>query len=71
MERTAIIGSDPRVVETVLGRLTVGRAALTGAGLRRPVRLHRPCPHPRPSRLRLPEPDRRRPLRRGHRPRCR
>ncbi|MCZ4508740.1 hypothetical protein O3Q52_11095 [Streptomyces sp. ActVer] len=32
VERTAIIGSDLRTVETVLGRLTRGRAALAGAG---------------------------------------
>ncbi|MFH9861364.1 hypothetical protein [Streptomyces sp. NPDC017202] len=32
MEHTAIIGSDLRMVETVLGRLTRGRAALAGAG---------------------------------------
>ncbi|MFC7512205.1 general stress protein [Streptomyces thermocarboxydus] len=32
VERTAIIGSDLRMVETVLGRLTRGRAALAGAG---------------------------------------
>lgn len=31
VERTAIIGSDLRMVETVLGRLTRGRAALAGA----------------------------------------
>ncbi len=32
VEKTAIIGSDLRMVETVLGRLTRGRAALAGAG---------------------------------------
>jgi hypothetical protein len=32
VERTAIVGTDLRLVETVLGRLTVGRAALAGAG---------------------------------------
>ncbi|GAA1015788.1 MULTISPECIES: general stress protein [Streptomyces] len=32
VERTAIIGSDLRMVETVLGRLTRGRAAVAGAG---------------------------------------
>ncbi|MQY13438.1 hypothetical protein SRB5_35860 [Streptomyces sp. RB5] len=32
VERTAIIGSDLKMVETVLGRLTRGRAALAGAG---------------------------------------
>ncbi|QKV96769.1 hypothetical protein HUT19_37950 [Streptomyces sp. NA02950] len=32
VERTAIIGSDLRMVETVLGRLTRGRAALAGVG---------------------------------------
>ncbi|MFI2372170.1 general stress protein [Streptomyces sp. NPDC018833] len=32
VERTAIVGSDLRMVETVLGRLTRGRAALAGAG---------------------------------------
>ncbi|MGW0821634.1 general stress protein [Streptomyces sp. NPDC002845] len=32
VERTTIIGSDLRMVETVLGRLTRGRAALAGAG---------------------------------------
>ncbi|MFF9136741.1 general stress protein [Streptomyces albogriseolus] len=32
VECTAIIGSDLRMVETVLGRLTRGRAALAGAG---------------------------------------
>ncbi|MFI9201606.1 general stress protein [Streptomyces sp. NPDC053048] len=32
VERTAIIGSDLRMVETVLGRLTRGKAALAGAG---------------------------------------
>ncbi len=32
VERTAIIGSDLRMVETVLGRLTKGRAAMAGAG---------------------------------------
>ncbi|GAA2645136.1 membrane protein [Dactylosporangium fulvum] len=31
VERTAIIGTDLRLVETVLGRLTVGRAAGAGA----------------------------------------
>jgi hypothetical protein len=30
VERTAIIGTDLRLVENVLGRLTVGRAALAG-----------------------------------------
>ncbi|MEV6742573.1 general stress protein [Streptomyces sp. NPDC051104] len=32
VQRTAIIGSDLRMVETVLGRITRGRAALAGAG---------------------------------------
>ncbi|MEV6612325.1 general stress protein [Streptomyces sp. NPDC051051] len=32
VEHTAIIGSDLRMVETVLGRLTRGRAALAGTG---------------------------------------
>jgi hypothetical protein len=32
VQRTAIIGSDLRMVETVLGRMTRGRAALAGAG---------------------------------------
>ncbi len=32
VERTAIIGSDLRMVETVLGRLTRRRAALAGGG---------------------------------------
>src|SRR4051812_35366723 len=31
VERTSIIGTDLRLVERVLGRLTVGRAALAGA----------------------------------------
>ncbi|AEV86211.1 hypothetical protein ACWT_5194 [Actinoplanes sp. SE50] len=31
VERTSIIGTDLRLVETVLGRLTTGRAALAGA----------------------------------------
>jgi hypothetical protein len=31
VERTSIIGTDLRLVENVLGRLTVGRAALAGA----------------------------------------
>jgi hypothetical protein len=31
VQRTAIIGSDLRMVETVLGRLTRGRAAMAGA----------------------------------------
>ena len=31
VERTAIIGTDLRLVEKVLGRMTVGRAALSGA----------------------------------------
>lgn len=31
VERTAIIGTNLRLVETVLGRLTIGRAALAGA----------------------------------------
>jgi hypothetical protein len=30
--RTAIVGTDLRLVETVLGRMTVGRAAVVGAG---------------------------------------
>jgi hypothetical protein len=32
VERTAIVGTDLRLVESVLGRLTTGRAALAGAG---------------------------------------
>jgi len=32
VERTAIVGTGLRLVENVLGRLTVGRAALAGAG---------------------------------------
>lgn len=32
VERTAIIGTDLRMVETVLGRLNWGRAAMAGAG---------------------------------------
>lgn len=32
VDRTAIIGSDLRMVETVLGRMTRGRAAAMGAG---------------------------------------
>ncbi len=32
VERTAIIGSDLKMVETVLGRVTKGKAALAGAG---------------------------------------
>jgi len=32
VERTAIIGTDLRMVEAVLGRLTRGRATLAGAG---------------------------------------
>ncbi|RIV39599.1 general stress protein [Micromonospora radicis] len=32
VERTAIIGTDLTLVETVLGRLTTGRATLIGAG---------------------------------------
>ena len=32
VEHTAIVGSDLKMVETVLGRLTRGRAALAGAG---------------------------------------
>lgn len=32
VEHTAIVGTDLRLVENVLGRLTVGRAALAGAG---------------------------------------
>ncbi|MDT0266376.1 general stress protein [Streptomyces sp. DSM 44915] len=32
VERTAIVGTDLRMVETVLGRLTRGRAAGAGAG---------------------------------------
>jgi hypothetical protein len=32
VEHTAIIGTDLRLVEKVLGRLTTGRAALAGAG---------------------------------------
>jgi heat induced stress protein YflT len=31
VERTAIIGTNLRLVETVLGRMTIGRAALAGA----------------------------------------
>jgi len=31
VERTAIIGTNLRLVETVLGRLTIGRAAMAGA----------------------------------------
>jgi hypothetical protein len=31
VERTAIVGTDLRLVENVLGRLTVGKAALAGA----------------------------------------
>lgn len=31
VERTSIVGTDLRLVENVLGRLTVGRAALAGA----------------------------------------
>ena len=31
VEQVSIVGSDLRLVENVLGRLTVGRAALTGA----------------------------------------
>jgi hypothetical protein len=31
VERTAIVGTDLRLVENVLGRLTIGRAALAGA----------------------------------------
>jgi hypothetical protein len=31
VERTAIIGTDLRLIENVLGRLTTGRAALAGA----------------------------------------
>jgi hypothetical protein len=31
VERTSIVGTDLRLVETVLGRLTIGRAALAGA----------------------------------------
>ena len=31
VQRTSIIGTDLRLVETVLGRLTIGRAALAGA----------------------------------------
>jgi hypothetical protein len=31
VERTAIIGTDLRLVENVLGRLTIGRAAMAGA----------------------------------------
>ncbi|QSB16602.1 hypothetical protein JQS43_10175 [Natronosporangium hydrolyticum] len=33
VDRTAIIGTDLRLVETVLGRLTVGRAALQGTAV--------------------------------------
>jgi hypothetical protein len=32
VERTAIVGTDLRLVETVLGRMTVARAAAVGAG---------------------------------------
>ena len=32
VEHTAIVGTDLRLVENVLGRLTIGRAALAGAG---------------------------------------
>jgi len=32
VEKTAIVGTDLRLVENVLGRLTTGRAALAGAG---------------------------------------
>src|SRR2546430_2096378 len=32
VEQTAIVGTDLRLVEKVLGRLTTGRAALAGAG---------------------------------------
>lgn len=32
VERTAIVGTDLALVETVLGRMTTGRAALVGAG---------------------------------------
>lgn len=32
VERTSIVGTDLRLVEQVLGRLTTGRAALAGAG---------------------------------------
>ena len=32
VEHTAIVGTDLKMVETVLGRLTRGRAALAGAG---------------------------------------
>jgi hypothetical protein len=32
VERTAIVGTGLRLVENVLGRMTVGRAALAGAG---------------------------------------
>jgi hypothetical protein len=32
VEHTAIVGTELRLVENVLGRLTVGRAALAGAG---------------------------------------
>jgi hypothetical protein len=32
VEHTAIVGTDLRLVESVLGRLTTGRAALAGAG---------------------------------------
>ena len=31
VERTAIVGTDLRLVETVLGRMTIARAALAGA----------------------------------------
>lgn len=33
VDRTAIIGTDLRLVETVLGRLTIGRAALQGTAV--------------------------------------
>lgn len=32
VERTAIVGTNLRLVESVVGRMTVGRAALAGAG---------------------------------------
>ena len=32
VERTSIVGTDLTLVETVMGRLTTGRAALLGAG---------------------------------------
>lgn len=32
VERTAIVGTNLRLVENVLGRMTIGRAALAGAG---------------------------------------